>query len=169
MLDELTQILLDGADEAAIPKHKVVLWMRSEDIQVLGAVFKLLHTRRCYSRIDPPLEFTDYHRFHLLYYEECIVHEPDGDWADSRYLAAHSLVNWFKGLWLDQSVDRECLRELKRVLEKLYRVGNEDIKTCVVVGVLEHLFEEKAIKRFFTDWAFADDLRAAYLEAECQD
>lgn len=139
--------------------------MTNPDLEVMGAVFKLLHKPEHYSRIKPPLDFEDYQHFHVNYYERCLRENPDGVWCDSRYIAAHSLVAWFKGLWNDKTVSRDALRELKSLLARVYRSGDEKLKVAVITGALEHLFTDPTILRFFADWKDDPQLKAAYFEA----
>ncbi len=140
-------------------------WVKSPDLEVMGAVFKLLHKPEHYNRINPPLAFDDYRTFHLNYYERCFRENPEGAWCDSRYIAAHSLVAWFTGLWNDETVPRDALRELKSLLARLYRDRDEKLKVAVITGTLEHLFTDRKILRFFADWKQDPQLKAAYFEA----
>jgi hypothetical protein len=134
-------------------------------LEVLGAVFKLLHKPEHYNRIEPPLTFGDYRAFHLNYYERCFRENPEGTWSDSRYIAAHSFVAWFFGLWNDETVSRDALAELKALLARLYSEGDEKLKVAVVTGALEHLFTDRKIVRYFADWKSDERLKAAYFEA----
>jgi hypothetical protein len=163
-LEDVTQELLSES-VGNIDAKRVFIWMQNDDIEVLGATFKLLHKNEHYSRIVPPLCFADYHRFHLRYYERCLRVNPNGTWSDSRYSAAHSFVVWFEGIWEDTSHPREALGELKSLLENLYREGDEELRCCIVTGVLEHLFENPSIREFFDDWKRHSVLRSAYSQA----
>jgi hypothetical protein len=51
-------------------------------------------------------------------------------------------------------------------MEKLYRAGDEGIKRAVVDGILEHLLEEKGLRKFFADWKADPQLKTAYDEAQ---
>ncbi len=164
-LAEVTGELLAESASLAIPARTICNWMKSEDIEVLGAVFRLLHKKEHYSRIDPPLTFSDYHPFHLRYYERCLRENPDGKWSDSSYLAAHSLVAWFNGIWKDPSTPKQAFEELKAMLARLYREGDARLRTCIITGALEHLFENRQIRQFFDDWKEDPALKEAYSEA----
>jgi hypothetical protein len=61
-------------------------------------------------------------------------------------------VNIFASLWRDSAVPREILKELKDWLGRLYAEGDETLRTCIVTATLEHLFEQKDIREFFSDW-----------------
>lgn len=165
LLEEVTREIMLPDNARVISGESIQRWIECSDLEVLGAVFKLLHKPEHYCRITPPLKFDDYRSFHLKYYARCIVENPDGTWTESRYLAAHSLVAWFKGLWDDPKIPRQALEELKGMLARLYREGDEHIRTCIVTGSLEHLFERRDILKFFDDWKHDPLLSEPYTEA----
>jgi hypothetical protein len=152
-----------------IPKTDVVAlsdlqtWMHSTDIEILGFTHALLSDRRF--RIEPPISLGDYIEFTQRYYERCLKENPDGDWSDSRYSAGTDLVNIFVGLWKDPSVPRPVLAQLKVWLGQLYKDGDAEIRTCIVQATLEHLFEQKDVRKFFSDWQNDAVLAKAYAEA----
>jgi hypothetical protein len=74
-------------------------------------------------------------------------------------------VNRFASVWRDSSVPRSLLDELKMWLGRLYKEGATDIRTCIVQATLEHLFEQKQIREFFSDWQDDEVLAVAYQEA----
>jgi hypothetical protein len=164
-LEQVTRALMAKHTENPLSGQSVRQWMNCSELEVMGAVFKLLHKPEHYNRIEPPLAFEDYQEFHLTYYERCLRENPDGVWCDSRYLAAHSLVAWFKGLWNDNAVPRDALRQLKSLLACLCRDGDEKLRVAVITGALEHLFNDRTIVRFFADWKDDAQLKAAYFEA----
>jgi hypothetical protein len=148
-----------------IPKDKVVGWMGANDIEVLGAVYSYILDKAYSSRIHPPLSFNEYHSFLLRYYDRCLRENPDGQWACSRYSAGRDLMNWFKGLWKDASLPRSVLADIKSFLAKLYKEGDDELRTCIVNATLEHLFEERAIAGYFADWKQDPVLAEAYSDA----
>jgi hypothetical protein len=164
-LKQVEHELLRPGREGPLSREVVQQWMNNSELEVMGAVFKLLHKPEHYKRITPPLNFDDYRSFHLTYYERCLRENPEGAWCDSRYIAAHSLVAWFTGLWNDKSVPRDALRELKYLLARLYIEGDEKLRVAIITGVLEHLLAVRPLARFFADWKQDEELRAAYLEA----
>jgi hypothetical protein len=152
-----------------IPKTDVVglsdiqNWMVSSDIEILGFTHALLSDRRF--RIEPPISISEYIEFSKRYYERCLKENPNGDWSDSRYSAGADLVNIFVSLWKDSSVARPLLAQLKAWLGKLYKEGDAEIRTCIVQATLEHLFEHKDVREFFSDWKNDAVLAKAYTEA----
>src|SRR5947207_1115245 len=93
-LEQITSELMCACPEKALSGELVRQWMKSSDLETMGAVFKLLNKPEHYNRISPPLVFDDYRPFHLSYYERCLRENPQGVWCESRYLAAYSLVAW---------------------------------------------------------------------------
>ena len=146
-----------------LPLNDLQKWMSNTDIEVLGFVNAMLHDRRF--RIDPPMQQSDYIKFIKHYFERCLHENPDGEWSDSRYTAGGDMVNIFASLWRDASVPRPVLTDLKTWLGKLYKEGDQEIRTCIVQATLEHLFEQKDIRKFFSDWQKDEVLKVAHAEA----
>jgi hypothetical protein len=124
--------------------------LKSDDIEILGFTNALIDDARF--RIEPPFTPNEYKGFVTCYYGRCLKEDPDGEWSDSRYSAGATLVNIFASLWRDSAVPREILKELKDWLGRLYAEGDETLRTCIVTATLEHLFEQKDIREFFSDW-----------------
>ena len=135
-----------------ISKGRILEVMKSHDIEVLGAVYKFVTNKGRSKAIRPALQLEDYYRFMTHYYERCFREDPKGEWADSRYLAGWGLVNWFVSLWNDKEVPRYTIANLKDWLARLYREGDDDLRTCMETATLEHLFERKKIRKYFADW-----------------
>jgi hypothetical protein len=138
-------------------------WMVSSDIEILGFTHHFVSDRRF--RIEPPISLPEYVEFAKRYCERCLRENPDGEWSDSRYSAGGDLVNIFASLWRDSSAPRTILDDLKVWLGNLYKEGSPEIRTCIVHATLEHLFEQKQIRKFFSDWREDDGLAMAYEEA----
>lgn len=138
-------------------------WMSSTDIEILGFTVGLLGDRRL--RIEPPLPLDDYIKFEKHYYERCLRENPDGEWSDSSHSAGMDLVNVFAHLWRDSSVPSPVLDDLKAWIGRLYKEGDTDIRKCIVQATLEHLFEQKQIREFFSDWQDDKVLAVAHDEA----
>jgi len=138
-------------------------WAKSSDIEILGFTHGLIHNGRF--RIEPALSLTEYKEFVKHYFERCLREDPQGEWSDSRYSAGGDLVNIFARLWRDSCAPRETLKELKVWLGDLYKEGDEKIRTCIVTATLEHLFEQKDIRLFFSDWKDDKVLAVAHREA----
>jgi len=167
VLEELGLPASSGASSVprVVSKPRIVELMHSLDIHVLGAVYTFLMNRKKGRSVEPPLEFKDYHDFLLHYYERCFRENPESPWANSSYATGSDLVNWFGHLWRDKDVPSSAVAEIKTLLAKLYREGDENLRTCIVTGTLEHLFEQKEIRNYFDDWHEDAILGRAYSQA----
>jgi hypothetical protein len=147
---------------SSIPLNELREWIKSEDIEVLGHLYLVLNDSRFH--IDPPLSRDEYQKFATHYYERCLLENPEGEWSDNRYSAGWDIVRWFVQLWDDAQVTRSTLIETKEWLGKLYKEGDEALRKCIVTATVEHLFERKEIREFFTDWENDPVLKPAYEE-----
>jgi len=165
LLNEIVSLLMAENNKIPIPREKVKKWMKSDNLEVLGAVFSLLTEKPYYLNIAPPFSIEDYHPFMKHYYKRCFLENPDGEWSSSRYEAGWSFVYWFIGLWDDSEVSRHMIDELKIFLAQLYKNGDDNLRTCIVTATLEHLFERRYISQYFADWKNDPILKIAYSEA----
>jgi hypothetical protein len=161
----LTEIIeqLEASPEVVtkIPASQVLCWMDSEDIDTLGATYVFLSNAACVRRIHPALSFEQVFNFTQLYYLQCLRKDPDSDWANSRYSAGWDMVRWFVSMW-DDKRESKYFELLKSSLAELYREGPPDLRSCIGVAIIEHLFEREAIRNFFGDWKDDPELRTAY-------
>ena len=164
MIEQIRQELeADRNETREIPASTVRGWMASKDSEVLGATYGLLHSAHA-SRIRPRLGFDEVFNFVLCYFEQCIRIDPaPGGWAHTRYSAGWDLVGWFCGLW-DEQRDRSYFNHIKARLATLYKTGDADLKKAIEHAIIEHLFEKKAIRKFFGDWENDSELKRAYDE-----
>jgi hypothetical protein len=151
------------AKTAVLPLGDVKRWMESGDIEVLGFTDAMIHDGRF--RVEPPLPVEDYVRWVKHYYGRCFRENPDGEWSDSSYSAGWDLVQVFISLWDNVAVPRELLLELKLWIAELYKNTDDRLRTCIVNATLEHLFERKPIRKYFSDWRNDPVLSKAYSEA----
>jgi hypothetical protein len=168
---DLTKVIVDefglpeNPKQSAISRNTVLDWMQSDDLEALGALYSFVMKANYASRIQPALALTDYWQFISQYFARCLRENPDGDWVHSRYQAGWDLATWFALLWRDQASSREVLLDIKEWLGNIYRDAEDPIKRCIVDATLEHLFENKEIARFFSDWEKVPGLSTAYSEA----
>ncbi len=137
---------------------------RFPDIEVLGVLSSYILEKKYTQRIDPNLTFHEVHQFVMLYYERCLIEDPEGEWTDSDYEAAWSLVNWFKYLWSNRRACNKEVANFKSWLGSLYKTADSRVQSCLVNGIIEHLFEDKQIRSFFKDWEKDTVSRKAYNE-----
>jgi hypothetical protein len=165
-LDELIELLWEAHDDGPwTPKQSVINdakfreWMSSDDIEVLGFLFSMTGDPRI--KIEPQLTTREYLDFVKHCSERCFMDNPDGEWSDSRYSAGWNVIGIFCWLW-DNNAAPSMLAELKDWLAGLYLQGNPDLRLCLETATLEHLFERKDIRRFFSDWKGDPVLKAAF-------
>jgi hypothetical protein len=146
-----------------IPLDELREWMGSSDMEIMGFAYAMMCGKRL--RIEPAMSVEESVGFFKRYYERCLHENPDGKWSDFRYSIGYDLVSLFGNLWWDQEVPRELLVDLKGMLARLYKAGDEEIRTSIVQATLEHLVEQKPIRKFFSDWTRDPVLKIAYEEA----
>jgi hypothetical protein len=166
-LQEIIEIfkLSENSATKIISKSNVINWMKSNDIEVLGAIYSYITKPQHAARVTPALIQSDYSEFLMRYFERCFYENPDGDWSDSRYAAARGVGSWFRALWKEYEVNKNELVELKNWLARVYKKSDESVRRCIVDGTLEHLFENHEIAIFFNDWMNDFELAIAYKEA----
>jgi len=148
-----------------IDGNRVREWMKSDDIRTLGAVYYILFDGRYYPRIRPSLTLDEYKSFLLPYYARCFREDPEGDWVSTRYTAGWDFARWFMTLWRDNTVPRSMFEEIKKWLGDLYLISDDAVRDALVTATLEHLFENKKVATFFSDWSGDPELRDAYSAA----
>lgn len=164
MLDEIMSVMGDAENSSTTPilLEDVLRWMRSDDIEVLGAAYALISDKRHYMRIQPSPSLAHSYEFLMCYFERCLLENPDGQWSNSRYEAGWDVVNWFADLWRDQTVPRKMLHKLKEWLARLYKEGDDALRACLVNATFEHLFEDHDIAKYFANWQKDPILGCAY-------
>jgi hypothetical protein len=150
--------------DCKVSRSELMKWMSAESLDVRGAVYSLITNRTFSARIEPALDFVDFCDFATAYLKDCIEHNPDGEWTDSRYLAGHQLVQWF--MELRGRGESKRLSGLVEGLADLYRGGDSGVRDGIVNGLLEHLFENKGFSELFKGWHKDGELAEAY-EAAC--
>lgn len=148
---------------ARIREPELREWMRSTDLETAGAVMVLFDQYRSLLEALPPQE--EVVDFYLAFFRRCLREDPRGEYAPSRYLAAHALVNWYRRMRADPQVAPDVLARARRMLREEYEQGDQPEKECIVRGALEHLFEDPAVREEFSDWRTEPALRIAYEEA----
>jgi hypothetical protein len=148
-----------------VAKERVLEWTRSADIDVLGLLYGYVSNPSYSTRVAPPLSAAEFVTFMLRYFERCFKENPESKFADSRYEAGWDLVGNFIGLWRAESTARDECTRIKAWLAEQYRVGDEEVRRCIVDATLEHLFENREIADYFGDWRQQQSLKRAYDEA----
>jgi len=147
----------------AIPKSFIQSLVESEDIEMQGIAYRIFD--QFPFLIGYKYKKNEYIDFMILFLRRCLLENPDGDFSESRYSAAHSIVSIYRALAKDRSENSLELIKIRDILKNMYCDGSEDVKAAVINGVLEHLFLEKTIRMEFEGWKRDRCLRSAYLQA----
>lgn len=149
-----------------IPCEIIRQGIESQNVEVNGRVFCLIHNPKIYAWIKPPLELCDYQKLHLKYLIECMrKRREDSEWIDLPYIAAHSVVMWFLHLWEDKSQNHLFLEQWREALANAYCKGDSHARECIIVGVLSKLFLNDDIRKYFKDWEYDVDLKIEFTSA----
>jgi len=137
--------------EEAIAREDVRRWIDSGDLLTWGAVYELTHSH-------PDLLGDDHIDFSRRYLLRCLEENPrGGDYLHGGYEAA-----WELAACLKKWSSPQALRGIAIDLDKLYRRGDHATRNRILCGVLEHAFEDPAVRSYFASWERNDDLREAY-------
>lgn len=165
MSSDLDEVVAARNDARPIGREHVLRWMRSQDLEALGALYHSITDRRFEPRITPGFSMEEYQGFARHYFGRCLREDPVGQWCDSRYSAGHSLMIWLVDLTNHGDAGWRALREWKHWLGDLYRSSDEALRTALVTATLEHLFERPQLAKYFEDWRDDSTLRIAHDEA----
>ncbi len=165
--NDLTQLLeeLDRSPDLVVPRSTVFTALKSSDLEAAGGAYMLIANPSFSKRIQPPLTKDDYVQFVMEYFERCFPEHPVGDYSHSSYIAGADFVRWFMHFWNESDAKRAVPTVFKDWLRRLYLSGDEHLKDVLVNGILEHLFENRKVLRFFRDWDADPELKEAVLRA----
>lgn len=165
-IDELMQAAIAESWHRAISRSEVLLAISSDDLEVAGIAYDLLSEDRKRRWIDPPLSPEEVQSITMDYLERCINQNPTGEWCLSRYESAWEVQRWILNLWDSEVGGPGPLERWKQWIEKLYQGGDERIRRALVDGILEHLFEHRALQEYFADWKTRSEFQRPYDEAK---
>lgn len=145
------------SEDAVVADEDVRRWIDSGDLLTWSAVYALLERP---STQFPVEEAADFMRRYLV---RCIEENPTpGDHLHGGYEAAWDLAALLKEWRRRGGRVAANLRGIALELEKLYRRGDSATKNRVLCGVLEHAFEDAALRLIFSNWDRDEELREAY-------
>jgi hypothetical protein len=158
--------ILDAANsEHPIAYERFIIWTKSTSLEDLQILSELIFKKSFYNKISPFLSINDYQNLLLRYYRRCIIENPKDDDLTSRYEACWELLSLFNNLWKDKEKNHKQLLEIKEYFSDLYLNGDKEIQYAIIYAVLEHLFENIDIRKFFYDWKDRSLLGDAYKSA----
>lgn len=151
------EVLRHLGDGVPAGKDLIQRWIDSGDLLTWSAVYALLEQP---STQFPPEEAAEFMRRYLM---RCVEENPaPGDYLHGGYEAAWELAALLKEWRRRGGRLGTSVRSIAVELEKLYRRGDPATKNRVLCGVLEHAFEDPALRPFFSNWDRDAELREAY-------
>jgi hypothetical protein len=139
----------------AVARDDVRRWIDSGDLLTWSVVYAL--SERAELAAEEQAEFT---RRYLL---RCIEENPPpGEHLHGGYEAAWELASVLKQWRRQGGRIAATVRGVALDLEKIYRRGEPATQNRILCGVMEHAFEDPALRPYFVDWERDPDLRDAY-------
>lgn len=163
---DIDTIKIEQHIESKHPIKEVDLhkWMFSNNLETLALLTHVFE--KYFKLIEKMPQKEEILAFYRRFFYKCFVEKcKDGEYVSNHYTEGNNLVGWYKYLKKDDEIPKEELINIKEMLKKLYLEGDDEIKSAVVCGVLEHLFEDLEIVKDFSDWERKPKLKKAYNEA----
>jgi len=154
------EILAILDSDAPVSRNDVQRWIDSDDLLTWSALYALLENGA--TRIEPAIG-NDAIALTRRYLLRCIEENPlSGDYLHAGYEAAWELASVLKSWRQHGGRAADAIRGIAIELEKIYRRGDDATRNRVLCGVLEHAFEDPAMRAHFTNWDRDPSLRDAY-------
>ncbi|MCE5230592.1 hypothetical protein LLG95_13505 [bacterium] len=140
--------------------------MADSDLNRPSLLIAMMSNSDVLEKMESCFSFEEITDLHFEFAKRCIIQNPDGVTAPNRYIAAHELVNWL--IELKRSHEEKIVNDFVYWLECFYKefILDEDVKICIITGILEHLFEDVDIRLKFLYWRDDPMLVEAYKMAE---
>lgn len=149
------------SSDTPIARADVQRWIDSGDLLTWSGVYQLVE--QAWARIQPPMTAEEHVDFMRRYLLRCIEENPSpGDHLHGGYEAAWELAAALKRWRLRGGRIASTVRGVAIDLEKIYRRGDPATQNRVLCGVMEHAFEDPAVRPYFVDWERDPELREAY-------
>jgi hypothetical protein len=144
-----------------VARDDVRRWIDSGDLLTWSVVYALAAT--AWARIEPELSAEEHLEFMRRYLLRCIEENPpSGEHLHGGFEAAWELAATLKHWRRSGGRMANMIRGVALDLEKIYRRGEPATQNRIQCGVMEHAFEDPAIRPYFVDWERDADLRDAY-------
>jgi hypothetical protein len=143
--------------------QEMEVWLNSGSLNTLGAAIALIEDANNLLIESPKMDTKI--NLYLDYFRRCILENPSTPYTENRYIAAHSLSNFYRALRADSKVPRSYLEDFRNMIKHLYLTGSHEVRNALLTGTLEHLFEDHGIRKEFSDWKNVDALKSVYLKA----
>lgn len=147
--------------EGPVSRDDVRRWVESGDLLAWSVVYDL--AARGGDRIQPEIAMDEHTSFMRSYLLRCIEENPPaGDHLHGGFEAAWELAATIKHWRRSGGNLANLIRGVARDLEKLYRRAEPATQNRILCGVLEHAFEDPAVRPYFANWERDAELRDAY-------
>lgn len=154
------------SSEGPIPKEKILAWIDAaadSDLATLSKLYRL--TGEGYYRIQPELGKEPTCALIQRYLLGCIREGvTENEEIEERYEAAESLHAWFRHL-LGMENSSTLLATAAKAVTTLYLESDENTRTAIETGFLEHALETAALRPYFEHWASDPCLQPAWNRA----
>jgi hypothetical protein len=150
-----------------IARARILEWIAAtpdSDLSTLAKLYRL--TGEGYYRIQPELGREPTCMLIQRYLLGCIQKGvADGEeGVQERFEAAESLHVWFKHV-LEMDGTSAVLAQVASAVTSLYLDSDEDVRTAIETGFLEHALETTALRPYFQHWASDQRLKPAWNRA----
>jgi hypothetical protein len=144
-----------------VARDDVRRWIDSGDLLAWSVVYALAESG--WERIQPEIAAAEHAEFMRRYLLRCIEENPTpGEHLHGGYEAAWELAAALKQWHRRGGRIARTVRGVALDLEKIYRRGEPATQNRILCGVMEHAFEDPALRPYFVDWERDADLREAY-------
>jgi hypothetical protein len=152
---------LRGSAPQQVDSQRVMSWMKSDDLEVQGAVFVLLRDSGATHPPQPAISETTIVSFFMDYLGRVL---EEGSESLTRHGAGYEVVRWLLSSLGEKDFERT--RSIVTWLGELYKASSSSTRNVIVNGALEHLFEDRRVRRLFQHWRSDPVLTVAYEEAD---
>lgn len=155
------EVLQALQSDAPVAREDVRRWIDSGDLLTWSAVFTLLEEAG--SRVQPEVPLEEQVDFTRRYLMRCLDENPTpGEHLHGGYEAAWELARCVREWRRLGGRAAAAVRGIALELEKLYRRADATTQNRILCGVLEHVFEDPALRPYFANWNRDTELREAY-------
>lgn len=160
-MSHYAEVLAALESDRAVAAGDVRRWIDSGDVLTWSAVYTLLSSHA--DRIEPQLSIDDRLEFARRYLLRCLEQNPTpGEHLHGGYEAAWELAAVLRQWRRDGGRAAGAIRGVALDLERLYRRADAALQTRILCGVMEHAFEDRALRRYFAQWERDRELREVY-------
>jgi hypothetical protein len=149
---------------SSVPLPTLREWARSDDPLLNHLAF---HTALDHPETVPGLNEDERLEICLGFLEPALAGRYGDSIPEGPYVLAHTVQGWLRRLVdADGPADRAAVTRILDLLEGVARTGDDAARDVIVLGVLEHVFEDDRLRALFASWEHDPELAPLYEEAE---